>query len=240
MIRGLYKAAVDPGVRSEWRWLVLRKVRDWVMPSYRIQWPYLDWWNDPWFNAYLDKFSMLSGANTDRRWMLYQLAKLARNVPGDTAECGVMAGSGSYLICSVLGRPHFMFDSFEGNSAPGAADGSYNLAGYLACAIETARANLSSFSNLSFHKGWIPDRFPDVADRRFCFVNIDVQLEQPTRDSLEFFYPRTNAGGLIVFDDYGFTTCPGARDVVDQFLKDKPEPIIETPCGNAFLIRSTG
>lgn len=239
MIRGLYNTIVDPKIRSEWRWRVLLKVRDWVMPSYRIQWPYISWWNDPWFNAYLEKFGMLSSANTERRWTLYQLAKLARSIPGDTAECGVMAGSGSYLICSALRRPHFMFDSFEGNSEPGPEDGDYNDAGTFACSMETARASLAEFKCLSFHKGWIPDRFKDVSDRRFCFVNIDVQLEQPTYDSLEFFYPRTNAGGVIAFDDYGLTTCPGARLAIDRFMRDKREHIIETSCGNAFLVKET-
>ena len=36
------------------------------------------------------------------------------------------------------------------------------------------RDRLSAFENISIHKGWIPERFPDVANRRFAFVHIDV------------------------------------------------------------------
>ena len=83
-----------------------------------------------------------------------------------------------------------------------------------------------------FHEGWIPDRFGDVAETRFCFVHLDVDLFQPTRDSLGFFYPRMVDGGLIVCDDYGFETCPGARRAVDEFFADRPEPIgVHLPTG---------
>ena len=85
-------------------------------------------------------------------------------------------------------------------------------AGSLACSPVQVAANLAEFADLvSFHGGWIPERFNDVAEARFCFVHIDVDLLQPTREVLEFFYPRMVAGGLIVCDDYGFDTCPGAR-----------------------------
>ena len=31
----------------------------------------------------------------------------------------------------------------------------------------------------------------------------------------------------MLFDDYGFATCPGARRAIDEFFADKPEPIID-------------
>src|SRR5688572_31529904 len=42
----------------------------------------------------------------------------------------------------------------------------------------------------------------------------DVDVYQPTRDSLEYFYPRLVTGGILVCDDYGW---PGARKAVDDF-----------------------
>ncbi len=237
MIRGLYKAATDPKVRKEWRWHALLKIRNWLMPSYRLQWPYMAWWNDADFNAYLERFGLGSSLDADRRWALLQLTKLAARVPGDSAECGVFTGSSSYLICRSLNRRHFMFDSFEGNSSPGPYDGDYNQPQGHLCPLEKTKSNLAGCPNLSFHPGWIPARFNDVAERRFCFVHIDVLQYQPTRDSIEFFYPRMNPGGVIVCDDYGFTICPGARKAVDEFLANKPEKMLELPCGSAFLVR---
>ena len=239
----MLRAVHDPGIRGEMGFSILRRVGAWVSPQYRFQWPQMDWWHDEPFNQYLRRFDEAKGMNAGRRWTLYQLTRLVAAVPGDTAECGAFAGAGSYLICRSVEehpagpRTHFVFDSFEGLSTPSAADGSHWTEGDLACALETVQTNLRSCGNISWHKGWIPDRFKDVEQRRFSFVHIDVDIYGPTRDSLQFFYPRMNQGGIIVCDDYGFTTCPGATKAVDEFLADKPEKMLPLPCGGGFLIK---
>jgi O-methyltransferase len=39
-------------------------------------------------------------------------------------------------------------------------------------------------------KGWIPDVFSAAEAETFCFVHIDVDLYEPTLESMRFFYPR--------------------------------------------------
>lgn len=226
------------------RFLLMRMVAGWILPSYRFHWPQLLWWEDESFTAYLQKFDQLQDSNSHRHWMLAQLIRLVAEVPGDTAECGVFKGASSYLICAANRKAcdrkvHHAFDSFAGLSEPSAMDGSFWTTGDLACSLEVVRSNLAEFDEdaVSFHQGWIPDRFADVGDQGFSFVHIDVDLYEPTRDSLAFFYPRMQAGGIILCDDYGFTTCPGATAAFDEFLKDKPEPMIMLPCGGGFLIK---
>ncbi len=239
MLRGIYDVLTNPAIRPEWRWRTLYKLRNWIMPDYRLQWPQLSWWRNAEFNDYLARFDESHGLNADRRWTISQLVKLADKIPGDTAECGVLFGSSSYLICRALpDRTHHMFDSFEGLPESSPEDSNNWESGVFACSMDIAVRNLKEFPNTSYHPGWIPDRFGDVADKKFAFVHIDVQLYQPTWDSLHFFYPRTNPGGVIVFDDYGFANCPGARLAVDQFLQGKPEKIIELSTGSAFVIKS--
>lgn len=67
---------------------VLRRVARFILSQYRFMWPQIAWWDDRQFNDYLRRFDELSGMNTDRRWMLYQLMRLVTSVPGDSAECG--------------------------------------------------------------------------------------------------------------------------------------------------------
>ena len=43
--------------------------------------------------------------------------------------------------------------------------------------------------------------------------------------------------GIIVCDDYGFSTCPGAKQAFDEFMKGKPEPIVHVPTGQCFIIK---
>ena len=229
------------------RLYLLRLAGKLLVSSYRFKWPQLDWWKDRQFTSYLDRFGELSGLNTDRKWMLHQLLRLVADVPGDTAECGVFRGATSYLICCANkqaragAKIHHLFDSFEGLSQPEPIDGKHWNEGDLKCDIQSVRAALADFEKLEFHQGWIPERFDDVKDKRFSFVHIDVDLAQPTRDSLAFFYPRMETGGIIVCDDYGISTCAGATRAVDQFLKDKPEKMLALPDGGGFFIagRST-
>jgi len=183
------------------RFKVLTRIGKILVPKYRFKWPQMEWWDDPVFNEYLVRFNEIDGMNTDRRWMQYQLMRLIRNVPGDTAECGVYKGAGSYIICKVnqknelFQRIHYIFDSFEGLSKPVESDGEHWVKGDLASPLETVSINLSEFNNISIHKGWIPQRFSDIEHCNFCFVHIDVDLYRPTLESIEFFYPRLNAGG---------------------------------------------
>ncbi|MCA9052514.1 MAG: class I SAM-dependent methyltransferase [Planctomycetaceae bacterium] len=234
-------APADPVFRFE----LLRQYGHTLVPDYRFKWPQMEWWQDQDFTAYLRRFRETGGMNADRRWMLHQLLRLVAAIPGDTAECGVYQGSSSFLICAANRaqaehqRTHHLFDSFEGLSRPDAVDGVHWTQGDLSSPLELAQQNLAEFSETRFHKGWIPETFAAVEGARFCFAHIDVDLYQPTRDSLAFFYDRTNPGGIILCDDYGFTSCPGATQAVDEFLTDRPEQMISLSGGGGFLIRGT-
>jgi hypothetical protein len=222
------------------RLLALMSAADRILPGYRLTWPQMDWWHNPEFNAYLDRFGERGSFNTHRKWMLWQLLRLISDVPGDTAECGVFEGASSWLICAATGdRTHHLFDSFEGLSDPDpACDGAHWVRGALAASEDVVRRNLSAFADrVEFHKGWIPDRFPDVSGKAFAFVHVDVDLQNPTLDSLTFFYPRLAAGGVLLCDDYGCGTCPGATEAVDRFLRDKPERMIALDAGGGFFIK---
>ena len=222
---------------------ILRLVARVVMPGYRFTWPQLGWWHDARFNAYLDRFGERDGMNTYRRLTVSELLRLVAEVPGDTAECGVFAGAGSYLLASFaqsdprFARLHHMFDSFEGLSAPRDVDGAYWREGDLTAGLDVVERNLAGFRCTRAYKGWIPQRFGEVADRSFCFVHIDVDLYEPTRDSIEFFYPRLSPGAILVCDDYACTTCPGATAAVDEFLASRPEKMIRLPNGGGFLVK---
>jgi O-methyltransferase len=176
----------------------------------------------------------------DRKYTLDQLLKVVVHLDGDMAECGTYKGASAYRMCLALGKSGkiaHLFDSFEGLSAPGEWDGDYWATGALRTPEASVRKALAEFGNYRVYKGWIPERFKEVADGRFSFVHIDVDLYQPTLDSLEFFYPRIVEGGVIVMDDYGFVTCPGAKRAADEFFSQKLEPVVMLTTGQALVIK---
>jgi O-methyltransferase len=229
----------DPLFRFE----ILRRIAKHIVPEYRFIWPQMAWWNDAYFNDFLRKFNEIDGMNTDRRWTLYQLMRLVANIPGDTAEIGCYRGADSYIMCQMnkkdqhFAKRHYMFDSFEGLSDPLECDGKHWTKGDLACELEEVKALFKEFENVEIIKGWVPESFPRVDNLKFSFVHIDVDLYQPTLDSIKYFYPKMNQGGIILCDDYGFTSCPGATKAIDEFLDGKPEKMLFNSCGGGFLIK---
>jgi hypothetical protein len=220
--------------------------------------PHVVWWNNrQWlkpYEPYLDCDRIL-----DRRFTLIQWAQAVRGLAGCTAECGVYTGVGSALICKTLegtyaADEHFGFDSFEGLSQPCEADRFasnerhafalwYKLRkqwrrGHLRCSQEKAQRRVRDFPFCKLIRGWIPSSFGSVPDRVYRFVHIDVDIYQPTWDSLAYFYPRLAPGGVLLFDDYGHMTCPGSRLATDEFFRDKPESIVELTTGQALVIKS--
>ena len=54
---------------------------------------------------------------------------------------------------------------------------------------------------------------------------MDADLHNPTRNGLEFFYPRMVQGGVLLVHDYN-TDWPGLMKAVDEFAADIPENIV--------------
>ena len=182
----------------------------------------------------------------DKKFMIYQLAKGVSNMSGDTAECGVFKGHGSWLILNTEDKQqcvHHIFDSFEGVSEPSDVDNIPEPNAYewkkhdMAYPLEMVKKKLESFPNIKYYKGWIPERFDEVADRTFKFVHIDVDLYEPTLASFMFFYDRMNTGGIILCDDYACPGTPGAYKAVNEFLADRSENVVTTVPGSGFIIK---
>jgi Macrocin-O-methyltransferase (TylF) len=201
--------------------------------------------NDRVFTREFARLSPENDVTHERKYNLDQLFQLVLQVGGDVAECGTYKGGSAFflarrIINHRLDKRLCLFDSFEGLSAPASIDGNYWHAGALSSRIEDVQRALAPLGAIPFIdicKGWIPDRFHEVADRRFCFVHIDVDLYQPSLDSIAFFYPRLEPGGIILLDDYGFESCPGVTAAVDRFMADKPEPIINLSAGGALIMK---
>jgi hypothetical protein len=228
------------------RFELLTSIAGDLLPEYRFKWPQVDWWDNPEFNEYIRRFDEEKTHNVDRRWMVRQLIRLIDEVEGDTVECGVYSGSTSWLISrysqsSKWQRTHFGFDSFSGLSEPGDSDGDHWQKGFLSYPLESVEQNLAGLDRVILKEGWIPDRFDDadLVDRRFAFVHIDVDLYQPTLDSVRFFYPKLQPGGILLCDDYGSNVCPGATRAMDEYLESCPEKMLSLSGGGGFIIRGT-
>ena len=65
----------------------------------------------------------------------------------------------------------------------------------------------------------VPDFIKNNKQIRISLLHIDVDLYEPTKVSLENFFPFVVKGGIIVLDDYG--AFPGANKAIEEYFDDK-------------------
>ncbi|MBL0919587.1 MAG: class I SAM-dependent methyltransferase [Hydrogenophaga sp.] len=192
----------------------------------------------------------------EKQYNTLQFLRLVRSMEGCIAECGSFKGLGSFMFCHTLresdpgydGRDFHIFDSFEGLSEPkeqdhiqdarvGATGVAYMGAGSFHGGLDHVRQALSEFPAIEYHKGWIPESFKNLPERQYRFVHIDVDLYEPTRDSLEYFYPRLREGGVIVCDDYAHLQWPGARRALDEYCDPRGITVLCLTTGQGVIIK---
>ncbi|MEN0040994.1 MAG: TylF/MycF/NovP-related O-methyltransferase [Pseudomonadota bacterium] len=208
------------------------------------------WRDQPFWQKAQADHGQVKGIPDIRLYFLQSLIRSLENVDGDIAECGVRHGKSALYMWSAMSeerrsaRTIFLFDSFEGLSDPIPGRDQMDTVvdentGKRLFDIGGPAQVLKRFEdkNVEVKTGWIPDRFPEVETNRFALVHVDVDLYQPTKDTIEFFYDRMVPFGVMVCDDYGSGSYPGAREAIDEFFADKAENIVELPQGQSFIIK---
>ena len=86
-----------------------------------------------------------------------------------------------------------------------------------------------------FHEGKVEDTLRVSPIEKVSFVHIDLDIHSAIKAAAEYLWPMLPPGGVMVFDDYGYPTCPGARKAVDDFFAETPEKPLLLPLGSCFV-----
>ena len=200
------------------------------------------WLGEPEFRCLYEGIRAHTVVSPDRCYMLYALARYARQLDGDFAECGVYKGGTALLLSRILAsssvkRDLFLFDSFEGLPEPSQADTYYKGGEFSSTSAEAVANLVSEFGFARICKGWIPDTFRGLEDKRFAFVHVDVDLYKPTLDCCAFFWSRLVHGGVMLFDEYGFPSTRGEKDAVDEWSAGQSIRPISLISGQSMLLK---
>lgn len=165
----------------------------------------------------------------DRQHVLVSALRMTASVPGDIAECGVYRGGTAMLLRDHRedGKHLFLLDTFEGMPDL-ISDRDLHRAGDFSDTSLTAVHGLVGDRGTTYLPGLFSERFPEITERAFSFVHVDADLYQSVAECIEFFVPRLSPGAVMVFDDYGFKSCPGAKQAVDERLA-----VVWLPTGQA-------
>ncbi len=198
------------------------------------------------FRALYEPIRPYSLVSSDRCYVLYTAARQVAAVHGTAGEwweCGVYKGGTAMLLASLIervardsGSPITLrlFDTFEGMPETDAGRDVHRKGDFADTDQRSVRARVpQAFVHL--HPGLIPRTFHGLEGKRIALAHVDVDIYSSVTDCSAFLYPRMLGGGILIFDDYGFATCPGARQAVDEFFAGKPEVPFVLPTGQALV-----
>lgn len=177
-------------------------------------------------------------------WCAHHAAKL----PGDFVECGVNTGIMSLAICHYLdfgrmSRNFWLFDTFEGIPRSQMSDAEIAIRrdeesdrNYPPC-FEQARQNFAPFPNVKLVKGTVPDTLSSASIESISYLSIDMNIAYPERAAIEHFWPRVTPGGVVLLDDYGWSSYDAQKRTMDEFAVLNGIQIMALPTGQGLLIR---
>ena len=149
----------------------------------------------------------------------------SNNILGSVAEVGVYRGDfARYINLLFPDRKLYLFDTFEGfpevdakiDQMKGFSNANQD---WSETSLELVIKKMTYPENVIIKKGRFPDTAYDIDDR-FAFVSLDVDLYLPTKQGLEFFYPRLSSGGVIMVHDFNNAGYKGVRHAVLEFCKE--------------------
>lgn len=170
-----------------------------------------------------------------------------RNIPGAFVECGVWRG-GSVMamllkLQAVRAEPRdvYLYDTFEGMTAPTDADTSrydppaqetwqqaqqkgdrawHSLFGPESFSEASVRDNLVATgypaARLHLVKGDVMQTLPATIPEQIALLRLDTDWYESTHHELVHLWPRVVPGGVVIFDDYGH--WDGCRKAVDEYF----------------------
>ncbi|MGH8461567.1 MAG: TylF/MycF/NovP-related O-methyltransferase [Stenotrophobium sp.] len=172
---------------------------------------------------------------------------LAAGIPGAFAECGVWRGGSVMAMLLVLleqgvrDRDVYLYDTFEGMTAPTEADVSaYDVPALNAWQSSAKKGeriydglfNQQIFNEddvrktllatgypaerLHFVRGTVEQTIPGTLAGQLALLRLDTDWYESTRHEMTHMYPRLSRGGVLIIDDYGHWL--GSRKAVDEYF----------------------
>ena len=184
-----------------------------------------------------------------------------KSVPGDIVECGVFKGTGlltflkaKRFLCPNSGKKVIGFDFFDSEELIKSLSGldqeamktlfdkrntkhDKNFVNYLSEFIQK-----SGFDNHEFDlvAGDITksaaDYISDKPGLRISLLYIDLDVDEPTFETLNALWDRVVKGGIVVFDEYAFHKWSESK-AVDRFFAGKNAEIksLDFICPTAYI-----
>jgi len=201
---------------------------------------YSPWLDDVEFNQLLKQVMSHTLVDVYRLWELKQLSKDCHLVPGDILEVGVWRGGSGAILCAMSPQKKvWLADTFHGVVNQSEIDLSYNGGEHSDTSEEIVLSLLSKLEleNFEICKGVFPDDTGQLIPKLLSFVHIDVDVYESAKAIWFFVENRVSIGGIVVFDDYGFSSTSGVTLFVNEIRANPNYKFVYNLNGHAIFIR---
>lgn len=195
------------------------------------------------FNKYLDycryrTFELV--AEDIRRCVAENVGQYA------VAEAGVFLGDFAWIINYYFNESElYLYDTFEGFAkdevekeiANGYTETKYmkEMDDYFSTAaisadekMEIIKSKMRNAEKCVFRKGYFPESAKEETHKKWIFVSLDMDLYEPIKAGLLFFWPNMIKGGAIFIHDYNNVGFSGIKDAIEE-VEDVLGPIPIVP-----------
>lgn len=167
------------------------------------------------------------------------------NITGDVIEVGSFRGESAALIRFLMNsfcptKALHVYDGFQGLQGRSQIDGDDPLfinGSFCATKDDLIRTfEAFSLELPTIHQSLVQDLTSKDFPESICFAHIDLDLYEPTMQSLKLVWEKLSPGGNLIIDDYGYRPTPGVTNAVQNFFADK-DVRISTDMGRAANVQ---
>lgn len=190
---------------------------------------------------------IVNNLDQTRVFFLYQnIENVLSKIKGDVAEVGVYQGATAEILkrfCLKYKRDLYLFDTFEGFASTDIVgiDRGKDSYDFKDTSLEFIKKKLGDDKNIHIKKGYFPESIDNQSrDTSYAFVHIDCDLYKPILESLNFFWPRLQNGGMVAVHDYSSGFWKGAYVAVNEFCENNGITKILIPdwSGTVVLVKN--
>ena len=77
----------------------------------------------------------------------------------------------------------------------------------------------------------------EIAPRHIAFLHVDMNNAEAERSALDVLFDRISPGGIIVFDDYGWSAYRAQKLAADEFMRARNLAVLELPTGQGLVVK---
>jgi hypothetical protein len=140
--------------------------------------------------------------------MALKLLEMPPELPGVVIECGTFKGGTAAnlsLVCRIVGRELFVFDSFQGLPQGSSCDreAAHYSKGDWRGSFEEVSNNIrryGDFATCTLVRGWFDETLP-LFSREIALAYVDVDLEASLDTCIKNIWPRLSDSGFLFIDE---------------------------------------